>query len=444
MEKTFRFLSMAALLVMGAIMTGCSSDDNIDNPQQPMNNDNVVTLTATVNLDGNAGTRALDPSTGVKTFEYDTTIAVIYKNVDGETKKAESGELTLSDDRTSATFTVSLTNPAPNSAVRYIYPGSFAEEVATDAAITDDDATIYYSGLRNQDGCLHYDNGPYYYSQLAVYDGALSGTELPASATLTNPLVICAFTLTDGTNPITRYVYSMIVSDGTNTYRVYRPGLNNNNPIYVIMKPVSGKITFIAATDNNTYFKTVTGKTLAASKLYPISVSMDNKYTVGQVICSDGSFYATKSAAEEASKTPVAVIASVGFHSYVDYYQHGMAIALADEAPSNWQTAMSTCEGKTAVPGAKWCLPSKGQWGRMFYDTSGAYNSGNYDELNTMITNAGGTPLQRGPSYWTSDCEYNKGYRYYVMYLSTSDSQAFYNWTSAGGSNKCVRACLVF
>ena len=31
MKKTFRFLSMAALLVVGAIMTGCSNEDNIDN-----------------------------------------------------------------------------------------------------------------------------------------------------------------------------------------------------------------------------------------------------------------------------------------------------------------------------------------------------------------------------------------------------------------------------
>ena len=33
-KKTFRFLSMAALFVVGAIMTGCSNEDNIDN-QQP-------------------------------------------------------------------------------------------------------------------------------------------------------------------------------------------------------------------------------------------------------------------------------------------------------------------------------------------------------------------------------------------------------------------------
>ena len=79
MKKTFRFLSMATLLVVGAIMTGCSNEDNIDNSQQPANKDNVVTLTATVSLDGGAATRAIDGTTGTKTFESGNQIAVIYK-----------------------------------------------------------------------------------------------------------------------------------------------------------------------------------------------------------------------------------------------------------------------------------------------------------------------------------------------------------------------------
>ena len=85
MKKTFRFLSMAALLVVGAIMTGCSSDDNIDNPQQPVNKDNIVTLTATVSLDGGAATRAINGTTGAKTFETGKQIAVIYKNTSNQT-----------------------------------------------------------------------------------------------------------------------------------------------------------------------------------------------------------------------------------------------------------------------------------------------------------------------------------------------------------------------
>ena len=68
MKNTMRYLSMAALALVGALTAGCSSDDNIvEQPQQPDNKSNVVTLTTTVGFDASAGTRALT-STGVKTF----------------------------------------------------------------------------------------------------------------------------------------------------------------------------------------------------------------------------------------------------------------------------------------------------------------------------------------------------------------------------------------
>ena len=76
LKKTFRYLSLAALTFMGAVMTGCSSDNNIiDEPQQPANKDNIVTLTTTVSLDGGASTRALTEA-GVKTFAEGDQIAV--------------------------------------------------------------------------------------------------------------------------------------------------------------------------------------------------------------------------------------------------------------------------------------------------------------------------------------------------------------------------------
>ena len=336
MKKTFRSLSMAALLIVGAIMTGCISGDNIDNPLQPANNDNVLTLTTTVSLDGGA----IDTSTGKKTFEATNTIAVIYKNASNETKRAESGSLTLSADGTKATFTVLLTNPNRNSAIRYIYPYSMSKDVATDATITSDDATINYSGLfSSQDGNLitlgkNYD--------LAVFDGNLSGTQLPATASLTNPLAICALTLTDGTNAITSSVTSLNVSDGTNTYHLSPSGLST---IYVAMKPVASKnIAFTAATGSKTYFKTTAlAQTLAASKIYTsVSVSMV-ELAVGSVFCDDGSVYASKDVATAASKTPVAMIAYLGSENgEASPYNHGLALAMSDAGSGEllkWSTS---------------------------------------------------------------------------------------------------------
>ena len=469
MKKTFRFLSMAALLVVGAIMTGCSSDDNIDNLQQPESTDNIVTLTATVSLDEGSKTRAIDLSDGTKTFEVGKQIAVIYKNTDDETVKAVSTDFTPTGDNTKATFTVELTNPANNSAIRYIYPSTMAKEVATTATITDDAATIDYTGLLgSQDGTLatlaDYD--------LAVKDATLSGTDQPTSVTLENPLAVCAFTLTDGTDPITSDVKSLTISDGTNTYAVTP---SSQSPIYVAMKPVaSSKIAFTAATDSKTYFKTATGTSLAASTLYTsITVGMQ-ELAVGSVICSDGSVYASKSAAESASKTPVAKIAYLGSdNGEAAPYNHGLALALSDVSSStytwcsqNIETCLGTGHQFESEAGAKgdlagiantdalvnnapaghthaaasaarnynsgthptgtsaWFLPSAGQWDKM------ATAAGGYG---TLRTNAG---LQLS-LYWSSS-EVNASFAWSLYFIDGT-------WRYNGkGNDYLVRACLAF
>jgi len=459
MKKTFEFLNMAALLVVGAIMTGCSSDDNIDNPQQPANKDNVVTLTATVSLDGGAGTRAINGTTGAKTFETGKQIAVIYKDGDGNTQKAVSTDFTPTGDNTKATFTVTLSNPANNSAIRYIYPALMAKDVAEDATITDDDVTIDYSGIfGSQNGTL----ATLAYYDLAVKDAALSGTDLPATVTLTNPLAICKFTLTDGSSAITSSVTSLNVSDGTNTYAVSPSGLSE---IYVAMKPASGNIAFTAATGSKTYFKTATGATLAASTLYTnITVSME-ELAVGSVFCSDGSVYASTDAATTAGKTAVAKIFYLGSDAETSTtYNHGLALALSDVSGTKvWcsQTG-ATCLGTqydnstkfndlagiantdalvnnttghthAAAKAARdynsgihpagtsvWFLPSAGQWDKM------ATKAGGYDKLGLESY------------YYGSSTEAN------ALFVWGPDSRDG-SWGTSSKDGVCpVRACLAF
>ena len=463
MKKTFRFLSMAALLVVGAIMTGCSNEDNIDNPQQPANNDNIVTLSATVSLDGGAQTRAITPSTGVKTFEATNEIAVIYKNTTGtgETVKAESGTLTLSADGTKATFTVTLTNPATNSAVRYIYPATMAKDVATDATITDDAATIDYTRLlSNQNGNLT-NLGTNF--DLAVFDGSLSGTDLPASASLTNPLTICALTLKDGGSDITSSVNSLNVSDGTNTYHVTPSGLSE---IYVAMKPVaSQKIAFTAATGSKTYFKTTaSAQTLAASTIYnSITVSMV-ELARGSVICSDGSVYASKDAATSASKTPVAMIAYLGSDNGEPApYNHGLALALSDAnsgSNCNWSTSTSDAGHTKQTDSNNFTSESGLQY-------NATHNSDTYPAFKAAIAN-NSTAAPTGCSAWFLA----SGYQWTKMfasdagglktlaglksgyYWSSSEANAWNAWTFDFGLGywydadkenvNHVRSCLAF
>lgn len=444
MKKTFRFLSMAALLVVSAIMTGCSSDDNIDNPQQPANKDNVVTLTATVSLDGAAGTRAINPTSGVKTFESTNKIAVFYQDVDDKIQKAESGALTLSADKKKATFTVTLSNPKSGGSFRYVYPATMAK--ALDAtppaypALVDalEDLTIDYSGLLgSQDGTLETIGTKY---DLAVFDGSLAVTELPDWAGMENPLAICKFTLKkDGSSAITSIVNSLTISDGTNAYAVTPSGLD---AIYVAMKPASGNIAFTArTTDSKTYFKTATGTSLVASKLYTnITVGSMVELAKGNVIGYDGKIYASKTAA---GSNAAAVIVYLGDNTYDATFKNGLAIALADEGAMEWSPAKSTCEGKTAITGAKWCLPSQNQWKQMF--KANGDNDASYTGLNTTITTAGGTTLQEGVSYWSSsEIEINPGDdAYYGVNLIGSNASASWSPDNEASDNR-VRACLAF
>ena len=156
---------------------------------------------------------------------------------------------------------------------------------------------------------------------------------------------------------------------------------------------------------------------------------------LGKVLCTDGSIYENVSAATTAGKTAAAVIV------YVDETnKNGLAIALADEGTMNWSTAKSTCEGKTAITGAKWCLPSQDQWKQMF--KANGDNDASYTVLNTTITTAGGTTLPMDDAYWSSS-ESSPGSVAYRVWLNGGSA----SWHTAGEEewySYRVRACLAF
>ena len=254
-----KFLSMAALALMGAMMTGCSSDDNFDNPQQPENKSNLVTLTTTVGLDGGATTRALT-ETGVKTFAVDDQIAVIYTKNGGTVTKAVSEKLISTDIASgskSATFTVTLDDPDKTKQVTYIYPAAMAGSTDVD-----------YTKLNSQDGTLESLQTKY---DLCTKSGAWDSDNLP-SLTLENQLAILAINLKNSTD-ITSTITGMTISDGTNTYAVSRSAAAG--PIYLAIQPTSSATIYVTATDGtNEYGKTLSGKTYAANNGYPVTWNM--------------------------------------------------------------------------------------------------------------------------------------------------------------------------
>ena len=264
--KTIRFLSMAALVFVGAITTGCSTED--DSSGQPSQAETVrrVTLTTTINMDGGAGTRALTEE-GVKTFAEDEQIAVVYTNTSSERVKTVSNALIASDITNggkTAKITVTLTNPVAGS-VDYIYP----------AAMANNDGTPNLSALCMQDGTLATLASTLDYAKGSGDMTESSGVFTLPGIALKNQLTICKFKIKNSAGTeITSSITGLTVSDGTNTYTVSRAAAAG--PIYVAMQPVSSDktISFVVNDASNSYYKSVTGKALAVNNLYPITVTM--------------------------------------------------------------------------------------------------------------------------------------------------------------------------
>jgi len=410
------FLSMAALALMGAMMTGCSSDDNFDNPQQPENKSNVVTLTTTVGFDASAGTRALT-STGVKTFAVGDQIAVIYTKTDGTVTKAVSTALVTGDIASgskSATFTVTLDDPDKTKNVTYIYPAAMAGETGVDL-----------TKLNTQEGTFEALQSKY---DLCTKSGAWDSGNLP-SLTLENQLAILAITLKDDAATPTEItsITSLTIGDGTNTYTVSRSAAAG--PIYVAIRPTtSAKIKIYASDGSNYYNKNLT-KTYAADNGYSVSWKMpealiSNATTLdyGMVVCAAGHLHLAKTAVPSGCT-------AVGILGKVTETGHGLILALEDATQQSWNTINGwtsvttyagttlkqlpagalgsltsyTTLGSTAV--SDWCVAQKRDYEAIFINlgsTTGDSDGTTYDaNVNAYITTGvGGTPISG--DYWSA------------------------------------------
>ena len=238
MKQTMKYLSIAALVAVGAIMMGCNKLDIVTEQTQQEEEpviSNTVTLTTTVSLD--AATKALT-SGGVKTFAVAEQMALVYKNTSGTTVKAVSAALTAGDIASgskSATFTFELTDPDRSENVTYIYP----------AAMANSDGTVNYDALATQNGTLATLSSSL---DLATKTSAWNAGSLPA-ATLENQLAILALTLKNstGSSDITSSITGLTLSDGTKTYNVTREAVAG--PIYVAIYPTADATIMVTATD---------------------------------------------------------------------------------------------------------------------------------------------------------------------------------------------------
>ena len=265
---------MAALAVVGAILTGCSSED-VANEAPQAKTGNKVIQTTTISLGGGATTRALDAS-GQKTFAVGDQIAVFYRNVNNELQLAESAALTAADissDGKTAVITVQMTDPMSESPLRYVYPFAMARSDYEPAQEIVN--TINYNKLSDdQDGTLATLASKF---DLAVYDGNLtSNGGLPGSATLKNQLTIAELTIKDyaGTD-ITDKIKKLDIQLCGNGYALTRPD-NAAGPIYVALYPTPGSnkenITVTATANDDTKYEKDFKFNFAANNIYPIAV----------------------------------------------------------------------------------------------------------------------------------------------------------------------------
>lgn len=416
-----RFLSIVALAFVGAVMTGCSNDDDsaIDKSQQLENTSKkVVTMTTSVALDAVATTRALTGE-GVKTFAVGEQMAIVYSNGSGmvtavsRALKADD----IKDAGTSASFTFDLETPDKSIDVTYIYPASMARG----------DGSINYGALANQDGTLASLASNL---DLATYEGEWQGENLP-SCTLDNQLAILALTLkdSDGANEITGDVTGVTIKADEDIYTVKRSAAAG--PIYVAINPIASKNVVVTTTGGSKeYVKLLTGKTYASGNGYSVSWRMTpiipfteaTANDVGRVIAIDGKVYDNTTIAEAVNAAAVAIISYVGNpkDAGVGWYR-GLAIGMRDAVTNRvvWNDAASAAEDNngTVVPGGTsgWFLPSVAQLEKVCQGlatkksgtaiTEGLSESGNSNytasNLNSIITGAGGTGFNSS-TYCTS------------------------------------------
>ena len=289
MKQILRILCIAALAMVGTMAVGC-----VEIPGQARNdeedllrNDDLgqaVTLSTTITLGGGHPESKALTAAGVKTFAVGDQIAIVYKNTGDQTVQGVSEALTVEDihdEGKKANITVTLIDPAADGDLRYIYPAAMAKEaIAANATVADDEATIDFDRLDHQDGTLDSIASGL---DLAVFDGSLTeDSKLPATASLSNKLTICEFSIKEGGNDITNKLSYFAISQGGYTYTLApaAPAMKfDGTPIYVAMRPVENDDISFTATDNvNWYEKSVSGRELKAGKMYPINLSMTKTF----------------------------------------------------------------------------------------------------------------------------------------------------------------------
>ena len=265
MKQMMKYFGLTAMAVMGLL--ACTRAQ-VEQPVQK-----TITLTTTINLGEDEDSKALS-ALGVKTFANGDKIAVLY-----ECTTANRVHSSISADGKTARFSVTFpggeNQPKPDGKIRIVYPPEMAKNITygSNISLDDDDSTLSLRTLNEdlpQGGTLSFVSS----KDLCTFDGYFVSVNdqptFPSSITLTNRLAMCEFKVFRGEDNITSSITKMTLVNGSNTYTIERTA--STNPIYIAMLPVeNGSFDIIV---NESYYKRVSGKTLAAGKMYPINLRL--------------------------------------------------------------------------------------------------------------------------------------------------------------------------
>lgn len=387
---------IAALVLVGACMTACSSGDDeaINEKVNPQGNkDNIVTLTGKIAVPET--TRSTVTEGGVSTWTAGDKIAVIYQNKFGSWSKAVG---TISTDNVAtSTFTVTLTNPVDCNA-KLVYPADNATTSApyyTTSTLSTQNGTLAEIGTKHN---IQSTEGNY----ALVISGENATLNGGAAVPLANRVCITKFTLEYSDHSVFN-ASKLVVTGGGQTYTINPPAISNE--FYVALPAINGDLTVKAT--GPTKFGTTTeldpnsvttadyGKFIVVDpdptsrQAYLAERTTSNEWTrtFSGASLAVGNFY--KNTITYNGKIPVAVIAHVGAIKGAAtgddnaYCEKFLALALEDV----YSEVKTISQAQALISNTGWCS-------KHAIKISTTYNSlvgsnGKYDEVQECAQKGG-------------------------------------------------------
>jgi hypothetical protein len=387
--KRMKFLSLAALALTFA---ACSSNDDelTQQPAEQPANNNMITITAKLApKSGSAQTRAVsdDGTNIVVNWAKNENIAILYTV--GSQKLLSEAEITDVDASGVATITFAVDgSTADNTACTLVYPSTATDQIGKSGP------KAYNVYMATQTGQL------YGYLDVRVGAGTIH-TSTPSLDVTTQPEAqysIFKFTLQDVSGSAITYSMGLtelkVSDDGGNVITTVHP---TTNALYVGLPVLAaGTYWFNATVSGKPYIAKATLSTpTSAGNYYQSTMEMA---TIGNVIASDGKFYAHKTATP-GGNTAMAVITYLGSATGETSYTHGLALAMQDAnggAKCQWSTLTSSTV-HSYVPNNFYDFGSQSESGLQYNDVT--HNSNNYPAFKAAMANNGNT-APTGFSAW--------------------------------------------